>query len=483
MYRNERLGKFDFRALKFSSSVEHDSNIFYYDILVDVAHVLNLYKNGYLTKDEALEIVNALKEVASKGYGKEFEDVHEAIEYEVTKLTKEGKRMHTGRSRNDEVATCLRMFARDSLLKIAEGILEVQSTVFKIAEKKDFIMPGFTHLQFAQPTRLSHHLIAYFDMLDRDLERVLEVFRRVNLCPLGSSAFASTSYKLDRNYVAKLLGFDGVLEHSEDAVSSRDFLIETIFACASTMLSLSRIAEEIVLFATLGFIDLPSEFASTSSIMPQKKNPDIAELIRAKAGRAIGNLTSAMAIYKAMPFSYNRDFQEMNSILYDTTKITSESLEVMKGMLEGIKFRESILKEKAKEGFTVATEIADMLVKEFRIPFRDAHRIVAKIVANGIEVNALNVERVARELGYEIKVDEKKLTDVMDLEKIVEGRKNLGGTASEEVRRMLGKRKEKLRSRERVIRRLKKKITIRLKLIEKEVEKLGGIFSVGGEKS
>jgi argininosuccinate lyase (EC 4.3.2.1) len=231
-------------------------------------------------------------------------------------------------------------------------------------------MPGFTHLQFAQPTKLSHHLLAYFDMVERDLERLVDAFRRVNLCPLGSSAFASTSYRLDREYVAKILGFDGVLEHSEDAVSSRDFLIETVFVCSSIMLSLSRIAEEIILFSTLGFIDLPNKYASTSSIMPQKKNPDIAELIRAKTGKTIGNLVSAMAIYKALPFSYNRDFQEMNEILYETMRIVENSVEVMSGMLSEIRFNKSLLEEKAREGFTLATEVADMLVKEFGIPFR-----------------------------------------------------------------------------------------------------------------
>ncbi|MCS7118991.1 MAG: argininosuccinate lyase [Archaeoglobaceae archaeon] len=480
MFRKERLGKFDPKALKFSSSIEHDSKIFYYDILVDVAHVLNLHKNGHIKREEALEIINALKEVRKKGYELNFEDVHEAIEAEVTKLTKEGKRMHTGRSRNDEVATCLRMFVRDHLIIIAEKIIELQSTILENAEKNDAIMPGFTHLQFAQPTRLSHHILTYFDMLDRDIERVIDAFRRANICPLGASAFASTSYSLDREFTAKILGFNSVLEHSEDAVSSRDFIIESIFVCSSIMLSISRIAEEIIIFSTLRFIELPNEFASTSSIMPQKKNPDIAELIRAKTGKIIGDLTSAMAIYKALPFSYNRDFQEMNKIIYDTMELTIESLEVMNGMMKGVKFNTALLKERSKEKFTTATEVADMLVKEFRIPFRDAHRIVSRIVSQNLPMTADAVEKTARDFGYEIKVDDEMLKDALDVEKAVERRRNLGGTAKEEVLRMIDKRKDKLRKNRRVIKRLREKIAIRLELMKKEVKKIGGILDVNG---
>ncbi|MCC6027483.1 MAG: argininosuccinate lyase [Archaeoglobus sp.] len=479
MYREERLGGMDSKALEFSSSLDHDKNIFKYDILVDVAHVLNLCKSGYLGKEEALKIIEALKEVAKRGLHGKFEDVHEAIEFEVTRITEEGKRMHTGRSRNDEVATCLRMFARDNLLTIAEKLIELLSTILTLAEKDTAtIMPGFTHLQFAQPTKLSHHLLAYFDMVERDLERLVDAFRRVNLCPLGSSAFASTSYRLDREYVAKILGFDGVLEHSEDAVSSRDFLIETVFVCSSIMLSLSRIAEEIILFSTLGFIDLPNKYASTSSIMPQKKNPDIAELIRAKTGKTIGNLVSAMAIYKALPFSYNRDFQEMNEILYETMRIVENSVEVMSGMLSEIRFNKSLLEEKAREGFTLATEVADMLVKEFGIPFRDAHKIVGRIISQKMEINSESLETVAKNFGYEIKVEKSKIDEAIDVKKAVERRENIGGTASSEIERMLYERKKKVQSWRRVVRRLKGRILLNLHLIEKEVEKLGGIFHV-----
>ncbi|MEM4291177.1 MAG: argininosuccinate lyase [Archaeoglobaceae archaeon] len=483
MFRKERLREMDKEALNFTSSIEHDSNIFYYDILVDVAHVLCLHKGCYLTTREAVEIINALAKVLKEGYSREFEDIHEAIEAKVTEITKEGKRMHTGRSRNDEIATCLRLFARDNLLRIAQKILEVQSTILDLAEKNDAIMPGFTHLQFAQPTRLSHHLLTYHDLLEKDFERVIEAFKRSNLCPLGASAFASTSYNLDRGFVAKLLGFDGILEHSEFAVSTRDFLIEAIFSCAMLMTNVSRIAEELIVFSTLGFVDIPEEFASTSSIMPQKKNPDVAELLRAKAGKMIGSLTSAMSIYKGLPLSYNRDFQEMNAILYETLKATQASLRVLNGMLKSLKFNKEAFESKASEGFSIATEIADMLVKDFRIPFRDAHKIVARLVSQRLNVTAENVEKIAREFGYEIKVNEAKLLDTIDVKKAVERRKITGGTAKEEVERMIKVRKEKILKQRRKLLRVKKRIEARLGLLEREVEKIGGAFRVDWEES
>lgn len=482
MLRKERLKEMDKGALKFTSSIEHDSNIFYYDILVDVAHVLCLHRGGYLTDKEASEIIKALNKILSEGYSGEFEDIHEAIEAKVTEITKDGKKMHTGRSRNDEVATCLRMFTRDNLLEVAERILKVQATILELAERDHTIMPGFTHLQFAQPTRLSHHLLTYYELFEKDFERVIEAFRRSNLCPLGSSAFASTSYNLDREYTARLLGFEDVLEHSEFAVSTRDFLIEAIFCCAMTITNVSRIAEELVVFSTLRFVELPDEFTSTSSIMPQKKNPDVAELLRAKAGKIIGNLVSAMTIYKGLPFSYNRDFQEMNAILYESFKTTISSLKVLNGMLWGLKFNKDVLEAKASEGFSTATEIADMLVRDYRVPFRDAHKIVARVISRGFELNTKNFEDVAREFDYDIRIEEDRLLDAINVEKAVERRKTIGGTAKEEISRMMRERKERVQKKRRQILAMKRKIEARLKLLEKEVEKIGGVFRVDREK-
>ncbi len=481
MLRDSRMEKsMDPQALKLSNSIEHDRNIFYYDILVDIAHVLTLHKSGYLSQQEAAEILKALKKIRERGYKAEwnYEDVHEAIEAEVTKITPAGAKMHTGRSRNDEIATCLRLYARDHLLNLAENILAVMEVLLKKAEKSEAIMPGFTHLQYAQPTRLSHHLIAYHDMLSRDFDRAIEAFKRANKCPLGSAAFASTSYSLDRLYTARLLGFDGVVENSEDAVSSRDFLIDAVYSCTSLMLSVSRITEEIVLFSSeFGFIGLPDEFSSTSSIMPQKKNPDIAELLRANAGKLIGNLTAAMSIYKAMPFSYNRDFQEMNPILYDSLKRAELASEVLAAMMGKIEFNEDVMKAKASKGFATATELADMLVMKYRIPFRMSHRIVGRLAAKGIErPTAEDIKSVAKEMGYSVKISDDDVAEALDVEKVVERRRNMGGTASDEINKMIDARKDELKNKKAKVRNLRGRIALNLRMLYDEAKKVGVDF-------
>lgn len=481
MLREGRMKKsMDPIALRFSSSIEHDRNIFHYDILVDIAHVLTLHKSGYLSDSEAAEILSALRKVRDSGYIEDwgYEDVHEAIEAEVTKITPSGSKMHMGRSRNDEIATCLRLFARDHLLNLAENILLVMDAILKKAENNHSIMPGFTHLQYAQPTRLSHHLIAYYDMLARDFDRTIESFKRMNKCPLGSAAFASTGYTLDRQYSARILGFDGIVENSEDAVSSRDFLIDAIYVCTSLMLSMSRIAEEIVLFSSeFGFIELPDEFSSTSSIMPQKKNPDIAELLRANAGKIAGNLMAAMNIYKAMPFSYNRDFQEMNPILYDSLRRAEMASEVMATMLDKIVFKEEVMRDKASKGFATATELADMLVIKFNIPFRIAHRIVGEFAAMGIEKpTAEDLKNAAKDLGFDISVDEEDVREALDVEKVVEKRKNIGGTSLQEVTRMVESRKDELKNRMARVRVMRDRIALALNMLYDEARKLGVDF-------
>ncbi len=478
----------DAAALKFTSSVHHDRHILFYDLLVDVAHVLTLHRAGYISEDDVRKIVKALKKVASMLNDEvesleKYEDVHEAIENEVTKITESGLKMHTGRSRNDEVATCLRMFARDHLLLMMEGIASLLKTILEIAEKSHFPMPGFTHLQFAQPTRLSHHLLAYFDALSRDLERCMDAFRRVNLSPLGSAAFASSGYDLDREFSANLLGFDGVVENSEDAVASRDFLIESLFVSTSVMLSLSRIAEEIVLWSSeFDFIELPDRYSSVSSIMPQKKNPDVAELIRANAGKAIGNLTAAMTIYKAMPFSYNRDFQEMNDLLYTTMKKVLLAINVANGMLSEIRFKRDVMERKALKGFTMATEIADVLVRKYGIPFRVAHRIVAKLTSKGIfEPRGEEISRIADEFGY--KIDAHDADFAIDIETVLESRKSIGGTAKKEVARMIDRRKRELGERMKTISEMKMIVEERIRNMFKMCGDLGVRWDVDYWKS
>ncbi len=472
-----RKFRLDPRALEFSSSLHHDREIFEYDVLVNAAHCLTLLKGGHISEDEAREILRTLKAVLDSGFREdwEYEDVEEAIEAEVTKLCRAGSKMHTGLSRNDEVACCLRMFARDWLLKLASNVCKLRGAILKLASQWDSVMPGFTHMQHAQPTRLAHHLLAYHEMLTRDFERIMQAFKRVNLCPLGSAAFASSPYKIDRSYEAELLGFDGIVEHSEDAVSSRDFLIEAIFTATQTLLDLSRIAEEIVIFSTkpFSFIELPEDFASTSSIMPQKKNPDMAELTRANAARLLGNLTAAMGIYKATPFSYNRDFQEMNPLLYDSLKRATLACEVFAGMLSGIKFNTAAMQGSAAEGFAAATALADYLTINFGIPFRVAYKIVGRL---GGEVSVEKLKIAAGEFGYELEIDEDEIRRVLDPENIVESRKNVGGTAKVEVERMISERLESLKRDERSIEVISERINTRLNRLKAEIQRLGVEF-------
>ncbi len=443
-------------ALEFSSSLEDDRNIFYYDILIDFAHTLGLYKKGHLTKDDAREIVLGLMKIKDEGFDKldeGYEDVHEAIEAKLSELTDRAAKMHTGRSRNDEVAACLRLYARDRLLAILSAILELRETILSLAKENiDVIFPGFTHLQYAQPTRLSHHLLAYHDMLWRDYERAFQVFKRVNKNPLGAAAFASTSFELDRELTASLLGFDGIVENTMDAVASRDFAIEAIFVCSSLMLALSRIAEELILWSSeFNFIELSDAFASSSSIMPQKKNPDIAELIRARAARVCGNLSSAMMIYKAMPFAYNRDFQEMNPLMYFSLESAEISTILASRMLSTLEFRVDEMERKASKGFSAATDIADMLVQKAGIPFRISHRIVGQLALEGKTDPGLEdlleaAEKVAEEYVEKIKekVSEGDLS--VESENLVEKRKNIGSPSKAEIERMIEERYDKLQT-------------------------------------
>ncbi len=451
-------------ALKLTSSMDFDEHIIHYDIIVDYAHVIMLERQGIISHESARKILKALRKIEHEGFenlSKKFDDVHEAIEARVIEIAGEdGKRMHTARSRNDEIATCLRLFSRDRIVDILAEMLSLRSILLKKAsEYRDAVMPGFTHLQYAQPTKLSHHMIAWHDMIWRDFERFVNAYSRVNLSPLGSSAFSGTNFPVDRKFTAEMLGFDGIVENSMDAVSSRDFLIECVFACSSLMLSFSRICEEIILWASeFEFAELPDEFASSSSIMPQKKNPDVAEIIRAKAGRIMGMLTSAMAIYKAMPFAYNRDFQEMNRLLFDAMNETLLSCKVLAGMIEKIEFKRDVMKEKAGKGFSTATDLANLLVEK-GIPFRTAHKIVGDLAkAENFMPSAEELREVCMKHGVEIDVDEEELKKTLVPELSLERKSSLGGTSDENIRRMIESRAKAVRDDENRVAEMKRKI-------------------------
>lgn len=466
-------------ALFYSSSLEHDNNIFFYVVMVDMAHTLNLLTANHLKQQEAQRILEAIQEIKDEDYSTlgNYEDIHEAVEAKLIDKTDEGRKIQTAKSRNDEIATCLRLFARDRLLMLMDALLAVRISILELAKEYiDVVMPGYTHLQPAQPTRLSHHLIAYHDMLARDFERTVEAMDRVNLCPMGSAAFASTSFESDRSNEADLLGFEGVLDNSADAVSSRDFLIESVYAATSSMLSMSRIAEEIILWSSeFDYIELPEDFASSSSIMPQKKNPDIAELLRAKAGRTNGNLTSLITIYRAMPFNYNRDFQEMNPLLYQSMETAIASANLMAKMLKGIQFKKEVMARKAGEKFISATELANLLVKKAEIPFRSAHEIVGKLALEGNYSPSLeDVDEKALEITDKRISDfisREELNHVLDPQYAVENMKN-GGPSRSEVERMIKDKDEQFSHDESDMNQLIDKVSTRLERLHEEVRRV-----------
>src|ERR1019366_6072838 len=340
--RKGRLAEFDEKALRFTSSIAADAWFFRYDVLVDLAHVAMLKRQSIIEQTTFEVLTKALLKINEEGYVKlprDVDDVHVAIETALTERAGSAHAgwLHVGRSRNDEVATCIRMALRHDLLVLMNAVLALQDTLLELsASNAATIMPGFTHLQHAQPTSLGHHLLAHCDALERDLERLANSYERTNQSPLGAAAFASTGWPLDRDFVASALGFDGIVENSMDAVSTRDFAIEALSAASNVMITLSRLAEELILWSTseFGYVEIDDEFASTSSIMPQKKNPDTLELIRAKTGSVIGDFTASVVICKALPFSYNLDLQEITPHLQRAIATTIDCARIANAVLE-----------------------------------------------------------------------------------------------------------------------------------------------------
>jgi len=402
MFRDQRRGEISQDVLDYLSSRAADVRIFEADLLVDKAHLIMLQEQGLISLEICSKIIAALDGLKISDLG-EGEDVHEAIEsYVLSRVGPEGGRMHTGRSRNDEVATCIRLALRSEMLDLMDELLSLVQTQVTLAEEHtDTIIPGFTHTQHAQPTTLAHHLLAHVDALLRDLERIEDAYKRVNLSPLGAAAFASTGFAIDRFRTCQLLGFDGLVENSMDAVSTRDFVLEALAALSILMIDLSRMAEELILWSTseFGYLELDNLFASTSSIMPQKKNPDTAELARGKTGSVIGSLVSAMTICKALPLSYNRDLQEVTPHLWRGMDWARSTVRILDGCMSTLKFNTKEMEAASKAGFTTATELADSLVRSTGMPFRTAHRIVGRIAALGQRPNMTDLDRIALEIA------------------------------------------------------------------------------------
>jgi argininosuccinate lyase len=457
--RGRLAGERSGEMMQFLSSMEADQHIADADVLVDIAHVIMLHKQQIIGDETVRPLLKALLELYEAGvpeqaFSVEFEDIHAGIESFLVEAAGEeiGGRLHIGRSRNDEVAACLRIRVREDIIKQLAILCRLRETLVAMAEEHTgTIMPGFTHFQHAQPTRLAHHFMAYEQAFSRDFHRLSETLYRVNQSPLGSAAFASTGFPVNREYTAKLLGFDGILENTMDAVASRDFALEVLGNLAIMMLNTSRLCEELILWSShfIRFVSLDDAFCSTSSIMPQKKNPDSAEIMRAKAGSVTGAYVAAAAIMKALPMSYNRDLQELTPHLIRATHDAKQSTGLLNEMLASATFNPDKMREEAGKGYSTATDLADMLVRRYDLPFRTAHTIVAMAVRKGnldlSTIDAASTEVLGSPLSSKGLTDAD-IADALDIEKSLEQKKSAGSPSLVSLRAAISDRKKSIRA-------------------------------------
>ena len=434
----------------FNASIAFDQKFYKQDIAGSIAHVTMLAKQGILTEQERDDIIRTLQEIqADVESGKlvitsEYEDIHSFVEANlIERLGDTGKKLHTGRSRNDQVALDMRLYTRDEVLHTDALLEELLQTILKIMEENtETIMPGFTHLQKAQPITLAHHMGAYFEMFKRDRLRLHDIYERMNYCPLGSGALAGTTYPLDRAYSAKLLGFYGPTLNSMDGVSDRDYLIEYLSASATIMMHLSRFSEEIIIWNSneYQFVEIDDAYSTGSSIMPQKKNPDIAELVRGKTGRVYGALMSLLTTMKGIPLAYNKDMQEDKELSFDAMDTVKGCIALFNGMLATMKFNKDRMRSSANKGFTNATDAADYLVKH-GVPFRDAHGIIGKIVLycidKGIAIDDMSLD----ELKTICPVFEEDIYEEISMETCVNNRLTVGAPGKAAMEQVIAQEK------------------------------------------
>ncbi len=437
----------------FGASVFFDKILAPYDIAGSIAHATMLQEVGLLSEDEKTQIIDGLNQILSEIKSDKFEwsvaleDVHMNVESRLTQLIgNAGKKLHTGRSRNDQVATDIRLYLRDQVDDILGEINRLQHALLDLAEKEaSTILPGFTHLQAAQPVSFGHHMMAYFEMLTRDAERLIDCRKRMNAMPLGSAALAGTTYPINRERTAELLGFDRICLNSLDGVSDRDFAIEFLSASSMIMMHLSRFSEELIMWssAQFDFVELPDSFCTGSSIMPQKKNPDVPELVRGKTGRVYGNLTSMLTIMKSQPLAYNKDNQEDKEPLFDTVDTLKACLRVFADMVPTIEAKRDNMYNSTKKGYTTATDLADYLVNK-GLPFRDAHEVVGKSVSYGIEHEKDLSELTLEELQIFNDRIENDVFDILSLEGSLAARDHLGATSPNQVKQAIKTARENL---------------------------------------
>ncbi|MGD8508787.1 MAG: argininosuccinate lyase [Syntrophobacterales bacterium] len=437
----------------FTASIRFDQRLYRYDIEASMAHCRMLAQQGLLSAEEADTVIQGLSEILREIEHGSFifddsqEDVHMAIERRLMeKVGEVGGKLHTGRSRNDQVAVDMRLFLRDEIKSTEEDLKVLQGNLVKLAKANlGVIMAGFTHLQHAQPVLFSHHLMAYYEMFKRDRQRLAGCLERTNISPLGSGALAGTSLPIDSNITAGLLDFPALSRNSIDAVSDRDFIIEFVAAAALIMMHLSRMCEELILWSSIEFsyVELSEAFCTGSSIMPQKKNPDVAELVRGKSGRVYGHLMSLLTMMKGLPLAYNRDLQEDKEPLFDTIDTLRQSLIISAKLWEHVRVNKERMEEMAAAGYTLATDVAEYLVLK-GVPFRLAHQTVGKIVRycleEGKELESLTLEDLR---GFSKVIDEKIYT-VLDLKHSVDSRNSVGGTSLQQVRQAVSVAEEEL---------------------------------------
>ena len=441
----------------YTASIGFDYRLYRQDIAGSIAHARMLAHVGIISELECTKIADGLEairldiEQGNFAWSVALEDVHMNIEARlIDRIGETGKKLHTGRSRNDQVATDLRLYLREEIDVLCSGLTRLQATLLEIAEREvDTILPGFTHLQVAMPISFGHHLLAWIEMLERDHQRLLECRGRVNIMPLGAAALAGTSFPIDRAYTARLLGFDYPAANSLDAVSDRDFVIEFCSVAALAMVHLSRFSEELVLWssAQFNFIELPDRFCTGSSIMPQKKNPDVPELVRGKSGRVIGNLVSLLTLMKGQPLAYNKDNQEDKEPLFDSVDTLKGSLRVFAEMIPALRVNRMRMIAAARQGFATATDLADYLVRK-GIAFRDAHEIVGRAVLFGVNNSKDLSEMTLEELRAFSGAIEEDVFQVLSLEGSVAARNHAGGTAPQQVRGAIALIKQRLAARQ-----------------------------------
>lgn len=433
-------------ANAFNASLPFDQRFYRQDIRGSIAHVTMLASAGILTDGEKDTIIDGLNSILSdidSGallFDDKQEDIHSFVEAAlIERVGDVGKKLHTGRSRNDQVALDMKLYIRDEITEMDGLLKELLGTILSIMEENtETFMPGFTHLQKAQPLTLAHHFGAYFEMFKRDRQRLADIYKRMNYCPLGAGALAGTTYPLDRELTASLLGFDGPTLNSMDSVSDRDYLIEFLSAMSTIMMHLSRFSEEIIIWNTneYQFVELDDSYSTGSSIMPQKKNPDIAELVRGKTGRVYGALMSMLTTMKGLPLAYNKDMQEDKEMTFDAIDTTKGCISLFNGMIKTMKFNKSVMERSAKNGFTNATDAADYLVNH-GVPFRDAHGIVGQLVLYCIDKNISLDDMTLEEYKAISPVFEKDIYEAISLKTCVEKRTTIGAPGPDAMKQVI----------------------------------------------